>query len=241
MRKSKVSTHVDAAGSYESEVFSCDQPKRIVICAHGNGVRRWDGEDFFYKVADHYPDHAFYLVDQTQVIEDGCKLIDLSLMVERVQSLVRQATSDHPGVPVTVLAHSMGCGVSSLLDTRDIRQMILVTPAGGDVLKLMIDRYGEGIVSGGLIRTSDGLNKLISKEYVDSVGGVIWEEKYTQLLENFKEVYVFEAGEDDIISEDRRAPLRTIPFKQYTVIPGATHNLHGAALNKLFLEIDTIL
>lgn len=241
MRKSKVSTLTDAAGQYETEVFGCEQPKSLVICAHGNGVRRWDGEDFFYNVAGHYPDHAFYLVDQTQVIEDGCELIDLKLMVERLQSLIRQAVSDYPGVPITILAHSMGCGVASLLDVTNVTRMILVTPASGDVIELMISRYGRDILSGGLVRTSDGLNKLLSKQYVDSVSGVVWEEKYLQLLKHFKEIYAFESSDDEILTEDRKALTRGLPFKKHTVINGGTHNLHGAALKKLFAEIDDLI
>jgi len=241
MRKSTVSTHKDDAGEYDSEIFDCENPKSVVICVHGNGVRRWDGEEFFYNVADHYPDHVFYLVDLTQPFDGGCELIDLQLMIARMEKLIAQARADHPDAEINILAHSMGCGVSSLIDTKGISRMILVTPAGGDVVKLMISRHGEDILQGGMVKTSDGLNKLLSKAYVDSVSGVIWEEKYTNLLERFKEVYVFEAGKDEIVTEERRAPLRTLPFAKYSVIDGATHNLHGEALEKLYTEIDDLI
>ncbi len=241
MRKSTVTKHTDAAGEFEAEVFDCENPKSVVICSHGNGVRRWDGENFFYNVANHYGDRAFYLVDQTQVIEEGCELIDLQLMVQRVQSLVIRATEDHPGVPITVLAHSMGCGVASLLDTKNVSRMILAAPASGNVVDLMVSRYGENILEGGLIRTSDGLNKLLSKEYVQSVDGVAWEEKYQKLLQNFKDVYVFESADDEILTEERKALVRPLPFKSLVVIEGATHNLHGEALEKLYQEIDDLI
>lgn len=241
MRKSSVTTNRDAAGEYESEVFDCENPKSLVICVHGNGVRRWDGEEFFSNVANNYPNHAFYLVDLTQPFDGGCELIDLKLMVARVEKLIAQAKSNYPDVEINILAHSMGCGVSSLVDTEGIARMILVAPAGGDVVKLMVSRYGEGVLNGGMVKTSDGLNKLLSKAYVDSVGGIVWEEKYENLLKRFKEVYAYESGEDEIVTEERRAPLRTMPFATYKVIEGATHNLHGDALKKLYSEIDNLI
>ena len=231
----------DAAGMYETEVFDCDNPKSVVICAHGNGVRRWDGESFFYNVAKRYTNHAFYLVDQTQPFDGGCELIDLRLMVHRVQDMLNQACSDYPGVPITILAHSMGCGVASLLDVRNVTRMIFITPASGDVVQINVARYGKHILDGSMVKTSDGLNKLFSKEYMDSVSGVKWEEKYTALLKHFGEIYVFEAGSDEILTEERRAANRTLPFKGYKVIDGATHNFHDEALEKLYSEIDDLL
>jgi hypothetical protein len=241
MRKSTITEQTDEAGKFETEQFDCESPKSIVICSHGNGVRRWDGEEFFYNVAERYKDRAFFLVDQTKVIEDGCELIDLRLMIARVQGLISEATEKYPGVPITVLGHSMGCGVASLLNIDDVSRMILIAPAGGDVLKLMVQRYGQSIVKGSLIKTSDGLNKLLSKEYVNSIGGVIWEQKYEKLLKNFSEVYAYEAGDDDIVTEERRAPLRPMPFASYKIINGATHNFHGEALEKLYKEIDELI
>ena len=61
------------------------------------------------------------------------------------------------------------------------------------------------------------------------------------MLQNFSEVYMFEAGSDEILGE-RRQKLRNLNlnFKQYKIIPEATHNFHGAALKKLFIEMDKI-
>lgn len=241
MRKSNVSTRRDAAGEYEAEVFDCENPKSVVICVHGNGVRRWDGENFFYNVAEHYPEHAFYLVDLTQPFEGGCELIDLKLMVKRVQKLIDQASADYPDTPIVILAHSMGCGVASLLDTTAVSRMLFITPASGDVVELMISRYGEKILDGGMVKTSDGLNKLFSKEYVDSVGGVVWEEKYIELMKHFSEIYVFESSDDEILTEARRVATRVLPFKGHVMIKGGTHNLHGKALESFYKEIDSLI
>jgi pimeloyl-ACP methyl ester carboxylesterase len=241
MRNSTVFIEVDDAGQYESEVFDCKDPKSVVICAHGNGVRRWDGENFFYNVADRFASHAFYLVDQTQPFEDGCELISLELMVARLQNLIEQAMKDHPDTQVVILAHSMGCGVASLLDISKVSRMIFVTPASGDVVDLMISRYGKNILNGGMVRTSDGLNKLLSKGYIDSVTDVVWEEKYKRLLSNFKEVYAYEAANDEILSLERREATRSLPFKVHKIIDGATHNFHGQALELLFKEIEDLI
>ncbi len=85
MRQSSVTTNQDKAGDYEVEVFDCVKPKGVIVTAHGNGVRRWDGEEFFYAVAEQYPNYVVMLIDQNQLYEDGCKLNDLQIMVDRVQ------------------------------------------------------------------------------------------------------------------------------------------------------------
>lgn len=239
-RESTVLTERDAGGEYEVEVFGCEKPKSIIVCSHGNGVRRWDGEKFFYAVAEHYPEHVFLLADQNQPYEDGCKLNSLKVMVARVQGLVDKAVTDLPGVPVIVMGHSMGCGVASQLNLDNVSKVVFVAPAAGEPISGLVERYGESVLEGRVVKTSDGLTKFISKEYVDSVRGIIWEREYEKLLERFKPVYVFEAGEEEIVG-DERLKHRDLSFADYEIIPGATHNFHGEALTRLFTSLDPIL
>ncbi len=241
MRTNHVFTDSDKAGDYEVELIEVNDPKSIVICSHGNGVRRWDGERFFHNVAEHYPTHSFYLVDQNQVIDDGCSLNDLSVMAARVQELITLAKQNHPSTPIIVLAHSMGCGVATRLGLTDVERVIFVAPAAGDLIQKLAERYGKSIAEqGGMTHTSDGLNKLVTKEYIESVKGLVWEEEYEKLLKSYPEVYVFESGEEEIVA-DERFKHRNLPFKNYKIIPGAKHNYAGEALKELFTELDTLL
>lgn len=240
MRSSVVSAKTDSAGSYETELFETPNPKSVVICSHGNGVRRWDGEHFFHQVAEHYPNHAFLLVDQNQVIDDGCKLNDLSIMTARVQGLIATAQQKYPAVSIMVLAHSMGCGVVTKLDLSAVEKVIFVAPAAGDAAKKLIERYGPEVANGMLTKTSDGLTKLVSKEYFDSIKDIVWEEEYKKLLKTYLKIYAFESGDEEIVGDERLAH-RDMPFASYKIIPGAKHNYAGAALEKLFAELDRLL
>lgn len=240
MRTSKILIEHDEAGPYEVEVFGCASPKSVIVCSHGNGVRRWDGEKFFYNVAEHYGDHKFLLVDQNQLYEDGCKLNDLAVMVARVQGLIDKATADDPGVPIIVLGHSMGCGVIARLDLGNVKSVVFVAPAAGDATARLVKRYGDDITNGMIVKTSDGLTKYISKEYVQSVTGIVWEEEYDKLLLRYKTVHVFESGNEEVIGEDR-FKHRTMPFASYSTIAGAKHNLAGPPLELLFKELDSLL
>ena len=241
MRNSTVRKLHDQAGEYESEYFECDNPKSVIICSHGNGVRRWDGEHFFLNIAKHYVDRAVYLVDQNQVIKDGCQLNDINIMSERVQKLIDVAMNNYPGVPIVVLAHSMGCGVSAQLELDDVEKVIFVTPGAGNEFMKLKKRYGEDIINGGgMVKTTDGLNKLISKDYLESVSKITWENEYSKLLKKFQNVYVFEAGDEEIVGDDR-FKHRDMPFKSYQIIPGATHNLHGKALKLFFVELEYLV
>jgi pimeloyl-ACP methyl ester carboxylesterase len=240
MRTSQVITKEEQAGSYEIEVFDCAKPTSVIICSHGNGVRRWDGENFFYNVVEHYPGSAFLLVDQNQVYKDGCKLNDLQIMVDRVQGLVTKAKADYPGVPIIVMGHSMGCGAAARLSPQDVSKMIFVAPTAGDETAKLLRRYGPDILAGQEVKSSDGLTKFVSKEFVDSVQSVVWEEEYKKLLTEFSAVHVFEAGKEELVSEER-FKHRDMPFETYTIIPGATHNVHGQALQDLFVELDRLI
>ncbi len=61
-RDSMIMTNQDIAGTYETEIFECEtKPRGVIVCAHGKGVRRWDGEEFFYQVADHYAEYVVIL------------------------------------------------------------------------------------------------------------------------------------------------------------------------------------
>lgn len=240
MRKSTVTTHSDSDGKYEVEIFDTDNPKSVVVCAHGKGVRRWDGEHFYHNLAEHYRDRAFLLVDQTQPYKDGCAMTSFDIMIARVQQLVSKAKHDYPGVPIVVVGHSFGCAVSSRLDLTDVSKVVFVAPAAGDETAKLLDRYGDDIVNGKETKSSDGLTKFISKEFVDSVRGKVWEEEYQNLLARYKEVYCFESDAEEIVG-DERLEHRKMPFAGYEIIEGALHNYSGDSLNKLCNHLDKLL
>lgn len=240
MRESEVIIRDDAAGQYEIEIFDADSPRGVIVCSHGNGVRRWDGKHFFHNVAQHYHDYIIMLVDQNQLYKDGCKLNDLAIMVSRVQLLITMAKRDYPNLPVTVMAHSMGCGVAAKLDLSDVVQVIFIAPAAGDQRAKLHARYGDAIASGMEVKTSEGSTKFIPKEFYDSVEGIVWEREYEKLLQRFPRVYVYESGDEEIVGEERFAH-RNMPFASYEIIPGAAHNFSGEALQKLFANMDVLL
>ncbi len=240
MRTSAVTVYTDAAGYYEVEVFDYAEPRSVVICSHGNGVRRWDGEHFFYAVAEHYPDRAFLLVDQNQPYQNGCKLNGLDVMVARVQSLIDIAQRDYPGNPIIVMGHSMGCGVAAELDLSAVEKVIFVAPSAGDQSAKLFKRYGEDIADGKVVTSSDGLTKYVTKKFYDSVQGIVWEDEYKKLLAHYSSVHAFESGDESIVGEERLVH-RTMPFAGYKIIPGAKHNYTGKPLQLLFAELDSLL
>ena len=230
----------DAAGDYAVELFDCPSPKAVVVCVHGRGVHREDGEQFFYAVAEHYPDRAFLLVDQNQFDGDTCRLNPLPIALARVQGLLTMAREKHPASPVVILAHSAGCGITARLELDGVGKVIFVAPAVGKESSKLADRYGADVADGKLTISKDGLKKYMSREYVASMQGIVWDNEYRKLLARYRPVYVFESGDEEIVGEDRFA-LRDLPFTAYKIIPGATHNLHSEALQRFFADLDGLL
>ncbi len=240
MRKSTITTSQDQSGEYEIELFDHPAPKRVIVCSHGNGARRWDGEEFFYRVAEHYADSAVLLADQNQPDGDAVKINPLPILVERLQSLIAKAQELYAGVPIIVVAHSMGCGVTTLLDLTSVKAIIFVAPATGTPQDDLIKRYGQDIVHGKTVKSSDGLTKIISAEYYHSLQGINWEDEYIRLAKGYSPTYVFEAGNEEILA-DSHFQHRAIPFTNYQIIKGAKHNFSGQPLQELFQKMDQLL
>jgi hypothetical protein len=134
----------------------------------------------------------------------------------------------------------MGCAVASFLDLSDVNAIIFEAPGAGSQEESLVERYGPEILQGKAVTTSDGLLKVITKEYVDSVRGKNWEDAYTDLLTNFQQVYVFEAGDEEIVGDGRFAH-RSLPFAKYEIIPKAKHNLSGEPLEHFLHKFDGIV
>lgn len=238
-RQSNISKHSDTSGDYEVEIFDCKNPERIIVGVHGNGVRRWDGEKFYYQVAEEFTDSVVVLVDQNQIEGDGCRLNSIDIMAARNQKAVEKALAEYPELPIWIVAHSMGCGITSQLDTEGLTGIIFVAPGVGTQVAKYIERYGEDILQGKVIKTSDGLTKNISKEFMDSVKDIKWQDEYQALIDRFSPVHVFESGDDEIVDEER-FELREMPFTSYKVIERAKHNFTGEHSQKLFSAIKEL-
>lgn len=240
MRESLIITKNDHCGEYEIEIFTHPTPTRVIVCAHGNGVRRWDGEQFFYAVAEHYTDSAVFLVDQNQPEGNGVRINPLPVLVNRVDLLISEAERLYPDTPIVVVAHSMGCGVATFVDVAKLAAIVFVAPAAGIPQKKLIEKYGEEIAYGKDVKTSSGRTKIITAEYYESVKGISREEEYTKLVMRYSPVYVFEASNDEIVWEGRFAH-RDIAFTRYEIISGARHNFSGQALLDFFRCLDLLI
>ena len=240
MSNSIVKTFHDNAGDYEQELFAPESPKRVIVCSHGNGVRRWDGQRFFYAVAEHYSDVAVYTVDQNQAVDDGVALNSIHIMAVRIQKTIERAHIDYPDLEIVLIGHSMGCSVITYLDLKDVSKVVFISAAAGDPFAGIAERYGAGVKNGTDVKTSDGRPKIITKEYIDSIQNVNREDQYREMLQRFEEVYAFESGDEEIVGVDR-FKHREMPFKSYKIIPKALHNFVGPPLIDLLSKIDKII
>jgi pimeloyl-ACP methyl ester carboxylesterase len=104
--------------------------KRIVIFSHGFGVAK-DSNGLFADIATAFnPDIEPVLFDYND-IDMATNTMTVHSLGEQAKLLnehIAQLRQDHPGIPITLIAHSQGCMVAALADSKVDQVILLAAP-----------------------------------------------------------------------------------------------------------------
>lgn len=210
---------------------------KVVVFSHGFGVRR-DASGFFTELVANLPEgYGYVLFDYYQYPQDNITVISSFSEQVKILRTVLDWTRSQVGVDsVSIIAHSMGCIVTSLAQPSDIQKSIFLAPPtsiGENTRKYFTERPGA--------YQKDGFwyvprrNGTVSKipvvlfdefETIDAARAINKYANKTSLL-------IIAAGADEVIKDFDTHSLTGVDESSLTIIDGANHNFEQPARPEL--------
>ena len=244
--KTTIYKNQDEAGEYITEEIINGKPDKLIVYAHGFGVKRGDASDMFYDAANIAKNSKSLLIDLNQDEESGFTVNDLISQSIRLNSEISKFKASNPGLPIILVGHSMGCALIAK-DRILAEQAIFLAPAVSNVeAKLkprLMEREGsyhspkEGVI---YAKRSDGTTSRVPDSFFDSVRGETWKNRYEQYLRVQPNTFLIVAEEDEILKVETKDILE-LNFKQIDIVEGADHNFLGESRKKMLSIVSGLL
>ena len=244
--KNTIYKNQDEAGEYITEEITNGNPEKLIVYAHGFGVKRGDASDMFYDVASIAKNSKSLLIDLNQDEESGFTVNDLISQSIRLNSEISKFKASNPGLPIILVGHSMGCALIAK-DRILAEQAIFLAPAVSNVeAKLkprLMEREGsyhsaeEGIL---YAKRSDGTTSRVPDSFFDVLKGEIWKNTYHSYIRFQPNIFLVVAGEDEILKAETKGILE-LKFKQIDIVEGADHNFLGESRKKMLSVVSNLL
>ena len=244
--KTTIYKNRDEAGEYITEEIINGKPEKLIVYAHGFGVKRGDASNMFYDVANIAKNSKSLLIDLNQDEESGLIINDFGAQSRRLNSEISKLGASNPGLPIILIGHSMGC---ALIAKNKIlaKQAIFLAPAVSDVeAKLkprLMEREGSYYSTEERIlyaKRSDGTTSKVPDSFFDSVRGEIWKDRYVSYLGIQPSTFLIVAEEDEILKVETKGILE-LKFKQIDIVEGADHNFLGESRKKMLSVVSNLL
>lgn len=232
------------SGLPELHWYGPTNPRHTVVFVHGFGVR-WHSKHLFSDIAESLASSNIrsVLFDLSDYDEDGnSTLLPLTDQQDRLRSVIAKVQEMHPAVDLSIVAHSMGCGVvgTLLLELRlMVNKFIMLAPAVGSpgptIKAHILEREGAyEDESGGVHFTrKSGATTNFDYRYAKEFGC------------NFNEIYAksFPAVEDKLYiflaEKDKRSIEDQLLFKGHGgyEISGSDHNFKDIYRDRITLKV----
>jgi hypothetical protein len=224
-----------------------DQPiKQIVLFSHGFGVAK-DSKGLFTDIAAALGPNIFPVMFDYNDFNDEARTMTIKPFSQQVAIFNQQLQllrRDHPGVPISVVAHSQGCIIAALAKPAGLDRVILLAPGETFNIKRMERSFTERLkperLPDGTVKLSrrDGSSILIPPDYEPELRPVDPPEEYNDLATRSR-VTLIRAAQDDIlgrhVDDSRLSEAITI------VSVDGDHNFNGEARPKLVETVKRLL
>lgn len=244
--KTTIYKNKDEAGEYITEEIINGNPDKLIVYAHGFGVKRGEAGDMFYDVASIVENSKSILIDLNQNEESGLTVNDFQAQSIRLNYEISKLKAGNPGLPIMLVGHSMGC---ALLAKNKIlaERVIFLAPAVSNVeAKLkprLMEREGSYYNAEERIlyaKRSDGTTSKVPDSFFDSVRGETWKDRYEEYIGVQPNTFLIVAEEDEILKVETKGILK-LKFKKIDIIERADHNFLGESRKKMLSVVSGLL
>lgn len=214
---------------------------KMVLCSHGFGVRR-DGRGIFTGIAKELPaGYGYVLFDYYDHIPGSAlQITTFNEQIERFKTVLVWLQQQPQVKSVSVVGHSMGCIVTSLVKPEGLKSVILLAPPmwiGDHSRQYFTGKMGAELRgSEWYIPRSDGSITIIPASWFDEIEQIDSRREIADYASQMPLTIVV-AGADQVLQEANYSLDRPIAGASAVVIPEATHDFSGEARPKLIKAV----
>lgn len=225
-----------------TEINVEDDNTDIVIFVHGFGVR-YDSRGMFTDIKDSLPiKFGTVLFDFNSVSGKEVFLSSIKQQVKILQDIIGKTSANFPDKKISIVAHSMGCIITSLAMPRISGKVVFLAPPdnfGDDRLESYFRQYEGASEQDGVlvVPRKDGSISHIPIKFFKELTTIKPLEAMVQFA-NKRQLSIFQTTRDEVIGETKYGELLNIA--KITEI-NADHNFTGKERKILIKKIiDTL-
>lgn len=214
----------------------------IIIFVHGFGVR-YDSRGMFTDIKQSLPKNfGSIMFDFNKVSDKDVYLSSITEQVKLLRGIIENAKTDFPDIKLNVVAHSMGCIITSLAGLNIDGQVIFLAPPdnfGDDRLESYFRQY-EGATEQDsilVVPRKDGSISHIPLEFFKEMATIKPLDTMVQFAKK-KQITVFQTTRDEVIGETNYGEL--LDITQIERI-SADHNFTGKQRQVLIEKVTQLL
>ena len=230
-------------GEYEGD----EDSRRLVIFSHGFGVKR-DSWGMFNEIGDTLKDGSLVVrfdYNRISIEENATHVLPCSMQSQMLAQVIDHFNSLFSPTSKTIIAHSMGCVVTGLLQPNKIEKILLLAPPITSPYQRLKDyfskRHGSRIdeTQESVIERSDGSWTYIPPEFWPEIQATSPYELYKHLMTK-TDLYAIRPLQDQVITSEDYSGLKQLLKGSYREIEGS-HDFHPPHRQKLLDTIQKIL
>lgn len=135
---------------------------KYLLFSHGFGVKK-DSMGMFTDIADSFSKYKRVMFNYNKIINDGAKTIVPSYkqQAKSLQKQINLIIKKDPRANITLIAHSQGCIVAGLINSRDVSQAILLAPPWSVSPKRAKYRPNRKVLKNGVVKITKKNGEII--------------------------------------------------------------------------------
>lgn len=239
----KLNKDITIKGEYEGD----EDTKKVIIFSHGFGVKR-DSRGMFTDIGNQLKNQYLLIKFDYVDIDDennSTTVFPFSIQVKILKKIISFVKDKFSPTEINIIAHSMGCLITGLLDPKDIKKIILLAPPADSSYIRMKEYFTrrKGTVINELgrskIERSDGTWTYIDADFWPEVKSIDPKKLYINLARN-SNVTIIRTTNDKLINKQIFSHIRNILGITYYEIE-TNHNFEEEGRNKLLRIIKSLL